>query len=1036
MKKEIFWLSIILAICLGVNILPCIGDGTIQTVSAATIYFESGWEDGQDHGIRDRVEYSEEVAGYFNTSNPPPECSPRPGETVRSGNSSLMIAGYSRADYAYCYYRVFDLNLDVVAGMKIGYWIYHSQGSPKIAVDGHFADGNTIRDFGGGILQDQYGVPIHPAHRQDPMNEWHYVEVDLSAAAGKRLASVLFAFDNGGDKFKGQYRTYVDDVRIFKDDPQPNCQANVPETSWKGEYFNNMNLGGSPAMVQNDGEGFLDYDWDQGSPGSSCGIGEDRFSVRWTRRVNFSPGSYEFTVTGDDGVRLWVDDQLKLDQWVDQPPTEYKVGPLYLAGEKTLRMEYYENGWGAVAKLSWQRVDRHCQADVPADHWRGEYFNGMDLSGSPAMVRDDGQEFLNFDWGTGSPESSCGIGIDRFSARWTRALDFTPGMYQFTITVDDGAKFWIDDQLKLEKWIDQPPTNYTVGPILLSGRHTLRMEYYENGGGAVANLSWERVGPPPETFAGTLLLQAGWEENQVPGFKDRLEYSKNVTQAQSQPGSLEMARSGSRSLLFSGVSQGDSAYAYFRILDVEIPVQRGMRIGYWIYHAQGSPKIALDGHFTDGTPFRDFNNSGYLTDQDGVRIHPAHRNDPMLQWHYVEVDLSKAEGKTIDYLMLAFDNGGDWVNGSYRAYLDDLRVFFPTIHSLTQGEPEGSLGSGRQTNDVTEPETWRWAVDFYGHGGMDEFAARTDACGVQHRYAMGFHQNDLIEYLMKFGGEFNRLTLRGLASQPGPIKMEIYIDGLYRTTAAFDANSNCSQDVAINIQGIPYGTHAMAVKFANDYSDPGKGIDRNFFLEGLWVTRWGEVRSRWAYPVGTADSAEGWAMTNALGEDASEYGLYGHLGEDWAKYGDSFGEPVHATASGKVIILRPNCASYLDLVVIEHNVDGFAVPLYSFYGHIEAEGVVKEGDWVQRRQQIGTVGRPERYAPHLHFQIMNRSALVDGPLHYTCTDTSKGWYISPGYSMKSDDYKNQSVNDYYDPTDSIPGNRFYHPRRWINANQQ
>jgi hypothetical protein len=58
----------------------------------------------------------------------------------------------------------------------------------------------------------------------------------------------------------------------------------------------------------------------------------------------------------------------------------------------------------------------------------------------------------------------------------------------------------------------------------------------------------------------------------------------------------------------AGISQGDSAYAYFRILDVEIPVRKGMKIGYWIYHAQGTPKIALDGHFTDGNTFRDFNN--------------------------------------------------------------------------------------------------------------------------------------------------------------------------------------------------------------------------------------------------------------------------------------------------------------------------------------------------------------------------------------------------------------------------------------------
>src|SRR4051794_26443078 len=41
---------------------------------------------------------------------------------------------------------------------------------------------------------------------------------------------------------------------------------------------------------------------------------------------------------------------------------------------------------------------------IPIDRWRGEYFNNTDLSGVPAMVRDDtqtGSRFLDFDWKLG-----------------------------------------------------------------------------------------------------------------------------------------------------------------------------------------------------------------------------------------------------------------------------------------------------------------------------------------------------------------------------------------------------------------------------------------------------------------------------------------------------------------------------------------------------------------------------------------------------------------------------------------------------------
>jgi photosystem II stability/assembly factor-like uncharacterized protein/surface antigen len=272
------------------------------------------------------------------------------------------------------------------------------------------------------------------------------------------------------------------------------CIATVSSDRWKGEYFNNISLSGSPLMVKDDGNGALNFDWGAGSPGSDCGISVDNFSVRWTRAVYFDVGTYRFTVTSDDGVRFYVDDALKLDKWFDQPPTTYTVDVWLTAGNHTVRMEYYERGGGAVARLSWQVVSTTtCIATVSSDHWKGEYYNGVSLSGGPLMVRDDGNGFLNFDWGTGSPSSDCGIGADNFSVRWTRAVYFDAGTYRFTVTSDDGFRLYVGDALKLDKWFDQPPTTYTVDVSLTAGNHNLKMEYYERGGGAVARLSWEKV---------------------------------------------------------------------------------------------------------------------------------------------------------------------------------------------------------------------------------------------------------------------------------------------------------------------------------------------------------------------------------------------------------------------------------------------------------------------------------------------------------------------------------------------------------------
>jgi len=95
------------------------------------------------------------------------------------------------------------------------------------------------------------------------------------------------------------------------------------------------------------------FQWGSGSPDPS--IGADTFTVRWTGQVEpqYSE-TYTFYTNTDDGVRLWVDSQLVIDQWVDQSPTEVSGNIALSASVKyDIVMEYYENGGGAVAELRW-----------------------------------------------------------------------------------------------------------------------------------------------------------------------------------------------------------------------------------------------------------------------------------------------------------------------------------------------------------------------------------------------------------------------------------------------------------------------------------------------------------------------------------------------------------------------------------------------------------------------------------------------------------------------------------------------------------
>ena len=124
-------------------------------------------------------------------------------------------------------------------------------------------------------------------------------------------------------------------------------------TGLQGEYFSNQarTFNGAATLVRTDAT--VNFDWGSGSPDPK--ISADTFTVRWTGQVQaqFSE-TYTFTTTSDDGVRLYVNGQKIIDEWIDQGPTDW-TGTIALQAGKfyDLRMEYYENGGGAVAKLAW-----------------------------------------------------------------------------------------------------------------------------------------------------------------------------------------------------------------------------------------------------------------------------------------------------------------------------------------------------------------------------------------------------------------------------------------------------------------------------------------------------------------------------------------------------------------------------------------------------------------------------------------------------------------------------------------------------------
>src|SRR5512133_3357851 len=110
-------------------------------------------------------------------------------------------------------------------------------------------------------------------------------------------------------------------------------------------------LAAGSALVRTDAQ--VNFNWGDASP---CpGVPADNFSVRWTGSVHIPrDGKFTFYTVSDDGIRLWVDDQLVIDNWSDHGETENQ-GQIELWGARPhlIRLDYYESTGAAVAKLLW-----------------------------------------------------------------------------------------------------------------------------------------------------------------------------------------------------------------------------------------------------------------------------------------------------------------------------------------------------------------------------------------------------------------------------------------------------------------------------------------------------------------------------------------------------------------------------------------------------------------------------------------------------------------------------------------------------------
>jgi hypothetical protein len=259
----------------------------------------------------------------------------------------------------------------------------------------------------------------------------------------------------------------------------PPTPSNVQ--GWRTAFFNNPTLQGSPVSYQD--APAVDANWGYGSPASAVPV--DYFSARYERTLSLPQGYYRLNAAADDGIRVWVDNDLVIDEWHGATGQPYSA-LRYLAGAAQLRIEYLE-----VVGLATLRFGYEYSAQIPP--WTADYYNG--IAGRTQLLYSQrepaGAIQLDRNWGASSPAPGK-VPPDNWNGRWSGQFAFDGGNYLFRARGSSGVRLYIDQTLVIDGWVEGPVDRSNRFLGVGGGPHTITVDYFKRAGNGYLQAWWNK----------------------------------------------------------------------------------------------------------------------------------------------------------------------------------------------------------------------------------------------------------------------------------------------------------------------------------------------------------------------------------------------------------------------------------------------------------------------------------------------------------------------------------------------------------------
>ena len=317
------------------------------------------------------------------------------------------------------------------------------------------------------------------------------------------------------------------------------CGAALAQTGTglTGKYYDTETFG---TLKTTRTDASINFNFGTAIPSGTAITAATTYSIAWSGQIEPQYSElYTFTVTADDGARLWVDDQMIVGRTFYQSPGELRGQIRLKAGHRVnLRLEYIQQTGNASVKLEWTSASQTKQV-VPTNR----LYTTTEVPNGGAVMREvwtgiPGASIASLTSNANYPNKPASrefiTSFECITQNWedsfgTRVTGFIraplSGSYTFAVSGDDVVELYLSTDATVanktliasvasatayRQWDAQPSQQSAARTLVAGQRYYVELLHKEDAGTDHWSVGWKQPGDTAfSVVPGTVLMQPG-----------------------------------------------------------------------------------------------------------------------------------------------------------------------------------------------------------------------------------------------------------------------------------------------------------------------------------------------------------------------------------------------------------------------------------------------------------------------------------------------------------------------------------------------